>query len=62
MSTCHALIDFIDGITQSLDAKQYGIGVFFTDLKKAFNIAIKQLCKKQKLVSVVWHSNGSTVI
>jgi len=23
MSTCHALIELIDGITQSLDAKQY---------------------------------------
>ena len=36
MSPCHALIDLIDGITQSLDAKQYTIGVFI-DLKRAFD-------------------------
>ena len=36
MSTCHALIYLTDGITQSLDAKQYAIGVFI-DLKKAFD-------------------------
>ena len=34
MSTCHALIDLIDGLTQSLDAKQYASGVFI-DSKKA---------------------------
>jgi len=28
MSTCHALIDLIDGMTQSLDGKEYVIGVF----------------------------------
>ena len=26
--TFHVLIDLIDGISQSLDAKQYAIGVF----------------------------------
>ena len=33
MSTCQALIYIIDGITLSLDAKQYAIGVYI-DLKR----------------------------
>ena len=45
MLTCHALINLIDGITQSLDAKQYAIGDVI-DLKRHSICDHKQLCKK----------------
>ena len=52
MSTCHALIDLIDGISQSLDAKQYAMGLFIY-LKKAFDtVNHKLLCKKMKFLGI----------
>ena len=36
MSTSHALMDLVEEITSSIDAKQISIGVFI-DLKKAFD-------------------------
>ena len=52
MSTCHALIDLVDAITQSLDAKKYAIGVFI-DLKKAFDtVDHKLLCKKMEFLGI----------
>ena len=63
MSTCHALIDLTDGITQSLDAKQYTIGVFI-DLKRHLTQSTTNyyVRKFNFFVSVVWHSSGLIVI
>ena len=36
MSTSHALLDLVEEITSSIDAKKISIGVFI-DLKKAFD-------------------------
>ena len=45
VSTCHALIELVDGITQSLDAKNM-ILMSLSILKKAFNTVNHQLlCK-----------------
>ena len=38
MSTSHALMDLVEEITSSIDAKKISIGVFI-DLKKAFDTA-----------------------
>ena len=52
MSTCHAQIDLIGGITQSLDANQYAIGVFI-DLKKALDaVNHKLLYKKMEFLGI----------
>ena len=42
MSTCHALVDLIDGISQSLDAKNYAVEVSSL-IKKAFDTVNNQL-------------------
>ena len=52
MSTCHALVDLIEGVTSSLDNKLHTIRVFI-DLKKAFDtVDHALLCKKMKFYGV----------
>ena len=47
MSTCHALVDLINGISQSLDAKTHAVCVFI-ELKKTFDAVYHKLLCKQK--------------
>ena len=42
MSTSHALLDLVEEITSSIDAKTISIGVFI-DLKKAFDTVYHDL-------------------
>ena len=46
MSICHALTHLIDRMTQSVDAKQYAIGVFIYKKKAFHTVNHKLLCKK----------------
>ena len=51
MSICHALVDLIDGISQSLDAKKYSVALD--------TVNYQLLCKKWNfLVSAEWHISG----
>ena len=60
MSTRNAPIDLFGGITQTLDAKQYAIGVFIDySTQTITNCYVR---KVNFLVSVVWHSSGLIVI
>ena len=59
MSTCHALVDLIDGISQSLDVKKYAVGVFI-DLKKHSTWLVTNYYVKKFnfLVSTELHISG----
>ena len=64
MLICHALIDLINGITQSLDAKQY-VMVFLLNIKGIQHSQSHTNCYVRKwnfLVFVVWHLNRLIVI
>ena len=54
MSTCHTLIYLTDGITQSLDAKQYAVGIFI-DLKGTQRSQSQSLlCKTNGISCYPW--------
>jgi len=55
MSTCYAFIDLIDGISQSLDAKQM---LLVSLLTHSTRLITNYYVKKNFLASVEWHVNG----